>query len=929
MSYFDKNPNIFRLLFALLLLYLLGISAVTIVRFGSSPTDENLFTTPPSNLYTLDHLTAHAIDPDARALLVDGGIPAHNLLLAVNDRKTPTLEKLREVQASTTLSRVEITVHDLRADEAQTYEIDLASLRNLRCRELSPSAYVVDIATDGASDRAGMKVGDLIQRINGYPFANIFAADSILRSGQTGKDLAYVVLRGNEEISLHVTLASFGFPFPMLVAVISGLVFFSVGIFLGLKRPGIKAARLLGFLFLSQGFFLTNMFIRRDLALGGFALYVNLTVLIAVGLIFPLYVHSSWYFPQEVSERIKRRWVLVLGYVLALLHVAATIVFDYLGFFVGLGTLVLYTIVAFATATRQKTPEEKTMEKTFGWMVAAAWIGATVFFLYPLVTGWSAFRVMGYSGIPLLLIPVAYLYVIGRLRLLDLDLRVRRSAQYNMISAVWVVLLIAVFIWLMSAISKWNPDLPNIRLTSGSIEVLEEQMTAAQQTVSEKVLIIAGSILLFTAFWKLGRLGFEYIAKKFHRTRYDYRRAANELTEVMTTRLTMTSLSRGIVERLGELMQLKRVGVLFFRGQKACCCEEAYGFDGTTWRDFCIRTDRRLIEAIQRFQGEFRTDYLPEEFKGEFRKHEFQFLVPIRSKERLVGTILVGEKRSEATFQSEDLEFLRAVSRQASVAIENAFLYEELAGQERMKHELEIARNIQLESLPQTTPQIEGLDVAGTSIPAMEVGGDYYDFLNGSPDKITVVVGDVSGKGTSAALYMSKIQGMLRSLNVFGLSPREMFSRTNKLLWNDMEKKSFVTAFGALFEPAKRRVVLARAGHLPLLHYRAAARNVERIIPRGMGMGLSGNGAFDDELEEMQMSFSPGDIFLFVTDGITEGKNISGEEFGEERLIEVLRNYAHLNAGEIRDKVTSSVKIFSGEALQHDDQTVVVVKTKA
>src|SRR5690606_18908610 len=116
----------------------------------------------------------------------------------------------------------------------------------------------------------------------------------------------------------------------------------------------------------------------------------------------------------------------------------------------------------------------------------------------------------------------------------------------------------------------------------------------------------------------------------------------------------------------------------------------------------------------------------------------------------LIGIILVGEKLSETAYQNDDLLFLSAISGQASVAIENSLLYEDLANQERYKHELEIARKIQLASLPMKTPNIPGLDIVGASIPALEVGGDFYDYLNGKSDSITIVIGDVSGKGTSA-----------------------------------------------------------------------------------------------------------------------------------------------------------------------------------
>ncbi|MDH3252683.1 MAG: PP2C family protein-serine/threonine phosphatase, partial [Ignavibacteria bacterium] len=273
-----------------------------------------------------------------------------------------------------------------------------------------------------------------------------------------------------------------------------------------------------------------------------------------------------------------------------------------------------------------------------------------------------------------------------------------------------------------------------------------------------------------------------------------------------------------------------------------------------------------------------------------------------------------------------DLEFLRTAARQASVAVMNAFLYEEVAGQERLKHELSIARRIQMESLPQHTPAIRGLDIAGVSIPAWEVGGDYFDYLNGSVGSLTVIVGDVSGKGTSAALYMSKIQGILRSLHGFVPSPRDLFIRANQLLWTDLEKKSFITAIGASFSPDSCTLKIARAGHLPLFAYRASSGETERITPRGIGLGLSNGDLFAEEIEEQTLRFQPGDVFLFVSDGITEGTGDEGEEFGELRLREVLKTTALENAGAIKDAVLNAVRDFTHNGAPHDDQTVVVVK---
>jgi len=189
-----------------------------------------------------------------------------------------------------------------------------------------------------------------------------------------------------------------------------------------------------------------------------------------------------------------------------------------------------------------------------------------------------------------------------------------------------------------------------------------------------------------------------------------------------------------------------------------------------------------------------------------------------------------------------------------------------------------------------------------------------------------VIVGDVSGKGTSAALYMSKVQGILRSLYGFGLHPRDLFIRVNRLLCKDLERSSFVTALGAHFTSGARQLTLVRAGHVPLFVFRAQSASVERILPRGLGLGLNDAGVFAAEIEERAVNFTTGDVMLFVTDGVLEARNVSGEEFGDERLSALLSRHAGLGATALRDAVVREIQTFGEGTDQHDDQTVVVVK---
>ncbi len=937
MSFLDKQPLWGRVIFATLVALLVGIAIVNFYRYFSSPTDENFFSTTPSTLYVIKSFPGEVVYQKGYFNKGKSSAPSNDslrvgdLALQVNQDRLKSAEDLqRAMQAIPRDSVCEILVFRSTQNGPLIFRVAKAAVPDSFFRVIPSSVHVFEVFKDGASDRAGMKAGDLIIRINGKSFKSAAEADVILRSGQIGKSLAYDILRNNRPLTLQLTLAKFGIRFSFLVMALSGLVFMATGAFFLLKRPYLKAARLVGLAFLLSGYILAVMRLQHPLEIGAFPLIRDVLGLFMFFSI-ALWFDSAYYFPKERPEILSKPWLRRVPYALAGLCCLFVILNAKqrgdAAFFFALITMsggtLLYTLVIRFIYRKQRTPEHKRLSRAVRW---AGIIGVSSAFA--IIYFWGPRWEMGYIGFPLLLIPLAYLYTTGRYRLLDLNLRVRRNIQYSIVSIAWTAALVVVAAKILLMLAQLEFDLPNFHLSGTSIEIVDTPLSPSQHEVFKDGILMVLAIGLAFISWKIVQFGQRVIDTKFYRGSYDYRRAASELAEVMAAKFSMVDLARGIVQKLAELMHLRRVGVLFFRDQKECCCQEAFGFDGGAWKNFCMEIDRHLVATMDKFRSDsrFSVEYLPQSLQETFHQHGFRHIIPVRFKEKLVGTLLVGEKLSEAPFHNEDLTLLAAIAKQASVAIENAFLYEELAEQERLKHELSIARRIQLASLPQTTPRVNGLDIAGVSIPALEVGGDYFDYLNGLPDHITVVVGDVSGKGTSAAIYMSKVQGILRSLHEFDLSPRELFIRANHLLYNDLERKSFVTSLGAEFDAVKRQVVLARAGHLPLFYYRAKNRHVEKITPKGLGFGLDDEGVFAAELEEQTLQYECGDIFLFVTDGITEAHSHNGAEFGEENVATILESNSSLTADQIRDHIITAVKRFGAGMNQHDDQTIVVVK---
>jgi sigma-B regulation protein RsbU (phosphoserine phosphatase) len=251
-----------------------------------------------------------------------------------------------------------------------------------------------------------------------------------------------------------------------------------------------------------------------------------------------------------------------------------------------------------------------------------------------------------------------------------------------------------------------------------------------------------------------------------------------------------------------------------------------------------------------------------------------------------------------------------------------------ISERERMAKELEIARAVQMKLLPKENPVLVGYDIAGVCLPAYEVGGDYYDFVDLGPTKIGIAIGDVSGKGVPAAIYMTLTKGILQSHAEENISPKSVLSKVNRLMYKTIEKNSFVSMFYAIIDLQSKRLRYSRAGHNPVILAGLRDEKQEFLTPKGVALGLDDGGVFDAVLEEREYDLRSGDILVFYTDGFTEARNPAGEEFTETRLLKSVADAKEKDAADIIDVVVRDAKRFAGDAEQHDDMTMVVVKVR-
>jgi len=291
-----------------------------------------------------------------------------------------------------------------------------------------------------------------------------------------------------------------------------------------------------------------------------------------------------------------------------------------------------------------------------------------------------------------------------------------------------------------------------------------------------------------------------------------------------------------------------------------------------------------------------------------------------------LGWLVLGDKLSEEAYSIEDRDLVRTAAQQAAVALDYSRLIGRVAEQEALKRELDIARDVQTGLLPRKRPAVDGLDYDGTCRMAREVGGDYYDFLDVGPGRLGLALGDISGKGVSAALLMASLQALLRSrARQLAAAPASLVTQVNESLVESTDPSKFATFFYGVYDSPSKTLRYVNAGHNPPFLLRAGTSVVSRLRPTGMALGFDPGAPYAEGVEAL----APGDLLLAFTDGLTEALNESGEEFGEARAAGLLVGNRHLAAGDLQRLFIAELEAFCGSARQHDDVTIVVARVMA
>ncbi len=312
-------------------------------------------------------------------------------------------------------------------------------------------------------------------------------------------------------------------------------------------------------------------------------------------------------------------------------------------------------------------------------------------------------------------------------------------------------------------------------------------------------------------------------------------------------------------------------------------------------------------------------------FKQKILKTETYLAVPLHYRQEQLGVLVLANHDDGKHFNQGDFDLVKSIADQAAYSLHHAQIYNQLAEKKKLDHEIEVAREIQRILLPSVAPQVDGFNCAALNIPAQQVSGDYFDFIQVDEDHWGIAVADVSGKGVPASLIMAMCRSVLRSKAPGNRSPAQVLREVNRQLYPDIKEDMFITML-YLVTDASGMLTMARAGHEAPLWCRNHFKQIETIQAPGMALGIDAGDVFDEVIKDVTVQLDPLDTVVVYTDGINEALDEEGNEFGQEQLKAVLGEAGPKSVDFLVKTIVERVQDFSKGHPQNDDITLAAVQ---
>jgi serine phosphatase RsbU (regulator of sigma subunit) len=777
-----------------------------------------------------------------------------------------------------------------------------------------------------AGEAPGIRAGDTVQAINGQAYNTFDELYFKVRNDKPGAVNTYTILRDGKTMEISITNGRLGLQTvlkrsgPIFVI---GLIYVIIGVLVFLMKPQAPESRL---------FFVMTSFIGMEISYGAPSdlmsplwLY-DVRLLIDVFLPAPI-IHLALRFPKRHIFLKKIPWLWTVPYLVSL---AIFILFKITStaywnsppllnmindLYLMLGILVILVSMVWNFLRDTSVTIRLQSQVIFLGIILGFFIPTTDLTLR---TFWNTYLfpdpVIGFV-IFLSIFPISIGYTIVRHDLFEIDVIVRRTYGYVLSTAA----IIGAFVLVQSLL--------NVLLRT----------TEVSKSPVFSILFVLGVVFFFKPIHE--RLQ-GFVDRVFHRQQYDYRKTIKDVSETMIRILNPCEIYETLIGSAVKEMSLEN-GVIFLSdpARQGYRVQVAEGIDTKELVSRQLDKDNALLRVIEEKKDAiFRHDLdLHPLFEGSrevlqntFRSFASELMLPMKYKDEIRGIISLGRKKSGKMFTPQDLDLLKTLTNQSVVALENAKLFEENLEKGRMEEELKIAHDIQVSMLPEKAPSIEGFKIAASSIPAKEVGGDFYDFIemdgNGAGDKLAIVIGDVSGKAVSGALVMAASRSIFRVLAESHTSVEKVMSIGNVRLNSDVKKGMFVALLYSILDPRQKMLTLSNAGQTQPIICSSGSSAPLYIDTEGdrFPLGI----VKDCDYQETKVPLKRGDTLVFYTDGVVEAMNDKQELYGFERFLTSIGDGRLLDANTLLKKLMDDVSHYVGGVEQHDDLTIVVVKVE-